>query len=198
MKIYLMWGPHQSPFIFVWINFVNSINKNYENKFTLILKHFENQRKFESGSPKRKWQPNLIKNEMLIYKNPKDGKFDNLKSLKKPEVRKSFQNGVGNYCFEIKGKEFEGVAHGSISGHARGGHAYLPQRFDWVLGWLPVMRTPLTLHCLQISRSHSCDDELAFSTACSAGIGRVTLASSRLPSMQNETPSPSTLESVTW
>ena len=23
-------GPHQSPFIFVWINFVNSITKNYE------------------------------------------------------------------------------------------------------------------------------------------------------------------------
>ena len=35
-----MLGPHQSPFIFAWINSVNSITRNYGNKFILILKHF--------------------------------------------------------------------------------------------------------------------------------------------------------------
>ena len=54
-----------------------------KNKFTLILKHFENQRKFENGSPEGKWRPNFIKNGMLVPKNSKDGKFDDLKSLKK-------------------------------------------------------------------------------------------------------------------
>ena len=38
-----MLGPHQSPFISEWINFVNSIIRNYENKFTPILKHFKNE-----------------------------------------------------------------------------------------------------------------------------------------------------------
>ena len=37
-------------------------------------------------------------------KKPKDGEFDDLKSFKKPEIGKTFQNGVGNYYFEIKGR----------------------------------------------------------------------------------------------
>ena len=41
-KIYLMLGPTITQFISEWINFVNPFIWNYENKFTLILKHFQN------------------------------------------------------------------------------------------------------------------------------------------------------------
>ena len=36
-----MWGPRQSPFIFAWINSINSIIWNYGIESMLILKHFK-------------------------------------------------------------------------------------------------------------------------------------------------------------
>ena len=40
-KFYLMLGPHQSPFIFAWINSINSIIRNHGIRFMLILKRFK-------------------------------------------------------------------------------------------------------------------------------------------------------------
>ena len=50
---------------------------------------------------------------MLVSKNLKDGKFDDLKTFQKPKVGKLFENGVRNLFFEIKGKEFWRMARGS-------------------------------------------------------------------------------------
>ena len=76
-KFYLMLGPHQSPIHFEWINFVNSITKKYENKFTLVSKPFKN-RKCENGLPERKWQPILLKE--MRFLGPKKSKVERLKN----------------------------------------------------------------------------------------------------------------------
>ena len=49
-----MWGPHQSPFIFAWINSINSITQNYGIEFMLILKHFKKQKSCENCLSERK------------------------------------------------------------------------------------------------------------------------------------------------
>ena len=59
-----------------------------------------------------------------------DGKFDDLKSFKNQKLENHFKTGLEIIILKSKGKSLRGVVHGSISGHARGGHAYLPQRFD--------------------------------------------------------------------
>ena len=80
--------------------------------------------------PERKWQPNFIENGMLVSKNPKDENFDDLKSFKNQKLENHFKTGLEIIILKSKGRSLRGVVHGSISGHARGGHAYLPQRFD--------------------------------------------------------------------
>ena len=66
----IMLAPHQNPFYFEWINFANSITWNYENKFTLILKHFKNHRQCKNGLPKRKIATNFIeRNGIFEMKN---------------------------------------------------------------------------------------------------------------------------------
>ena len=49
-----MWGPHQSPFIFAWINSINSITRNYGIESMLILKHFKKQKSCENCLLERK------------------------------------------------------------------------------------------------------------------------------------------------
>ena len=49
-----MWGPHQSPFIFAWINSINSIIRNYGIESMLISKHFKKQKSCENCLPERK------------------------------------------------------------------------------------------------------------------------------------------------
>ena len=85
-----------------------------------ILKHFKKQRKFKSGLSERKWQPNFIENGILVSKNSKDERLDDLKSFKKTEVGKTFENEVRKLFLKSKEKNFEGVARGSKSGHAKG------------------------------------------------------------------------------
>ena len=58
--------------------------------------------------PERKWQPNFIENGMLVFKNLKDGKFDDLKSFKKKrKLENHLKTGLGNLYFEITRKGFE-------------------------------------------------------------------------------------------
>ena len=77
--------------------------------------------------PERKWQPNFIENGMLVSKNPKDGKFDDLKSLKNQKLENHFKTGLEIIILKSKGKCLRGVAHGSKGGHVRGGHAHGPE-----------------------------------------------------------------------
>ena len=49
-----MWGPHQSLFIFAWINSINSITRNYGIESMLILKHFKKQKSCENCLLERK------------------------------------------------------------------------------------------------------------------------------------------------
>ena len=68
----------------------------------------------------RKWQPNFIENGMLVSKNLKDGKFDDLKSLKKQKLENHFKTGLEIIILKSKGKSLRGVARGSKGGHAHG------------------------------------------------------------------------------
>ena len=62
-----MWGPHQSPFIFFErINFINSIIKNYENKFTIILKHLKIKENLKVACRKENGGQILLKMRFLM------------------------------------------------------------------------------------------------------------------------------------
>ena len=61
-----MLGPHQSPFIFAWINSINSITRNYGIWFLLILKRFffkkKNRGDVRIARQKKKWPQKFIEN----------------------------------------------------------------------------------------------------------------------------------------
>ena len=97
----ILWcrAPTKAHFIFEWINFVNSIIKNYENKFTLILKHFENHRKFKSGSPKREWRPNFMENEILELNKPKEENCKDSKLFESQDLENCFKFGSWEIIF---------------------------------------------------------------------------------------------------
>ena len=57
---------------------------------------------------------------MLVSKNPNDGKFDDLKSFKNQKLENHFKTGLEIIILKSKERNFEGVARGSKSGHAKG------------------------------------------------------------------------------
>ena len=71
---------------------------------------------------RREMATNFIKNEMLVSKNSKDGKFDDLKSFKNQKLENHFKTGLEIIILKSKGKCLRVVAHGSKGGHVRGGH----------------------------------------------------------------------------
>ena len=76
---------------------------------------------------------NFIKNGTLEPKEAFGMKsLGDLKLFENQKLENHFKTGLEIIILKSKGKSLRGVAHGSISGHARGGHAYLPQRFDWL------------------------------------------------------------------
>ena len=71
-----MSGPHQSPFIFAWTNFINSITWNYEIWFWFYFKTFQNRRDYEDCMPK-KMTANFIE-ERIILKPKKKAKDEKI------------------------------------------------------------------------------------------------------------------------
>ena len=57
-----MWGPHQSPIYFAWINFNNSIMRNYEVwSFAYFKTFFRIKENSKVACWKENWQPILLK-----------------------------------------------------------------------------------------------------------------------------------------
>ena len=114
----IMLAPHQNPFYFEWINFANSITWNYENKFTLILKHFKKPWELWKLHAKKKNGINILTKMGFwnLKKNAKDENFDDLKLFKnkirgiiyKIRLRKIiWKMGFGKTIFKIKNEENE-------------------------------------------------------------------------------------------
>ena len=57
---------------------------------------------------------------MLVSKNPKDEKFDDLKSFKNQKLENHFKTRLEIIILKSKGKSLRGVARGSKGGHAHG------------------------------------------------------------------------------
>ena len=88
-----MLGPHQSPFIFAWINSINSIIRNHGIRFMLILKRFKIM---ELGKLfARKKNSNKTSLKVDFWKLIKMGRMKNLGDLKLFQNR-SFQKKCAN------------------------------------------------------------------------------------------------------
>ena len=103
-KIIWCRAPTKAQFVSEWINFINSIIWNYENKFTPILKHFKNEENVKKTCRRENGNPFYWKTDFWnLRKMLRMGKFEKLKL---------FENWIRKFIFKVKRKELGRMTRG--------------------------------------------------------------------------------------